>query len=128
MALTFDSIGGYPFISLEGDLNPSGMKLEPITRPGVDGVAYRETAQHPDPTELVSFYDALDWDDADGAIANYKAMQGTSQTIVMRGKTYSNYWILDVAKFRRKAVVGAVGGTQRGSVLLWATFMVIDGN
>lgn len=110
------SIGGYSFITLEGGLNPgSGEQLEEITRPGVDGVAYRRIGRRGVPFRMQSLADVANAANAHSLILNYKALQGGLVTLVDEtGQSWFNVMVLRVQCSQPKYVTGMSGGLTGG--------------
>lgn len=114
MAITWPQIGSLYFVSLVGDLDPAGQTLEPITRDAVDGVAYRELGERGDVSQLFGLAVVSSSSEAKTLIDNYKALQGTLQSIVMSEQTWTNYLILAVQCSAPEGVAGLVGGKFAG--------------
>jgi len=113
------SIGGKTVLFVQGTLDTPGMVTEPLTRPGVDGVAFREQGSRSKPTEMVSIVDV---DDAAGVVAEiaaYKALQGTLVTVVDdRGSTTANVMVIEVQPVGARAIGPSVGGVSTSAGLL----------
>ena len=54
------SIGSISFITIKGSLFPMAMATEPLERPGVDGVAFREVGLRGAPLNVTTYVDVDD--------------------------------------------------------------------
>ncbi len=122
--MSFDSIGGNTFIRLSGPLDPQGITVQEITRPGADGNAYRKMGSRGEVTTLDGLTDCLGFNAANSLVVSCKALQGTTTTIVRDGLSYSNMFVLKVIPGRPYAVLSPVGGTCGGNVLQPIQFQV----
>lgn len=124
------SIGAYTVIDVQGGINPgTGDQLEEITRPGVNGVAYRKLGKRGLPFQLRVLVDAANAAGARTKIINFKAMQGTSVTIVDNdGNSWPNAVALNVRHLRTQKIENAVGAVDGGEYLLsfGITFQMTD--
>lgn len=114
MPIVWDQISTEPFISLEGDLDPDGLMVEEITRPGVAGVAFRELAKRGSPSRLVGTVAVASSTVADLLMTTYKSFQGTLVSITLREVVRTNYIVLDVRILDRFEVATPVGGPVSG--------------
>lgn len=114
------SIGSYNFVTLKGAVNlGSGENLEAITRANVDGVAYRKTGKRGEPFEMISAVDLTSYSSAATTYENYKALQGTLQTLTIEGGTiYTNMAILNVVEVARQPIITSSGGQNANSTVL----------
>jgi hypothetical protein len=113
-------IGSYNFIAFKGGVNPgTGENLEEITRPNVDGVAYRKIGKKAPPFQMISIADVANDAAATSLLNNYKALQGTLATIELEGgSTYTNVAVLSVEQMERIPVTGSIGGLVEGSTVI----------
>jgi hypothetical protein len=119
-----ESIGGITVIALkEGDLDPAGITVEDITRPGLDGVAYRQLGTRGETTQLTAIVDCLGPSGADAMLSAMKGLQGTIVTIIMRGMTYNNFLVVNFTPISRHACIG-LGGVTDGNWLVMGKFNV----
>lgn len=104
-------VGDYDFISFKGGIGPTGQNLEEITRPNVDGIAYRKTGKRALPFQMISIVDVESAQDAQDTLLDYKELQGTLQTIEDdTGKTWEDVAILQVEHISTRKIESAVGG------------------
>jgi hypothetical protein len=123
MALSPDSIGDFEFVSLDGDIPAPILTSVEITRPGVDGVAYKTLGVRGAISTLQGFTVAGPTaDEAEGLRTGYAGMVSSVQTVIMRGETYSTIYIKDAAIKRRK--IAFVQGQLQW--LVWSSFTVQD--
>lgn len=108
------SIGGLSVITLRGGINPgTGEQLQDITRPGVDGIAYRKVGKRGRPFTMESVVDVANAAAVTTAIANYKALQGTLVTVVENnGQTWTNVAVLNVRPAEPQKVLTATTGSD----------------
>lgn len=114
MAHTWDKIGSLEFIELQGDLSEPGIEVEEITRPWVDGVAFRRMGTRGRPMQLRGLVDVANAAAADALLDTYKALQGTLVTIRMKTVNRANYIVLNVEILGRRKVSTVSGGTTSG--------------
>jgi hypothetical protein len=110
-ATTFD------WISLRGEVEPLGMVLEDVTRPGVNGQAYRQVGQRGQAFEMVGVADYASLAAANTAYASLKALVGSPGSIIDDYAITSslNIILLDVRRLGIRPVRSAVGGLLAGS-------------
>src|SRR6185437_4330345 len=112
MTGTTESIGDTFFIRLEGDIDPPGMQTTDITRPGVDGRAFRQDAYRGNPFDLQGI---VDTDDPTDLLNAYGSMKGSIVTIQHGGGTYTNYLVIDAKPDgARQYVANPIGGINGG--------------
>jgi len=105
------SIGGYGFIRLRGRLRGMAERLAEITRPNVDGQAYRKSGKRAPVSSMESLVDIDTAENADALALNYEALKGTLVTVVDDlGIETQNVAVLDVDVSAARAVTGAGGG------------------
>ena len=107
-AVSYDRIAGYFRSSI---LEVAGENLEEITRPNVDGIAYRKIGKRALPFQMISVVDVDSASAAQSLLLNYKAMQGALQTIEDdTGEEWPYTAILQVEHISTKKIKSAVGG------------------
>lgn len=121
------TLGAQSFISLNGEVDQLGERVQDITRPGLDGHGYRLGGKRASVFNIVAVVD-IDDDGVDSVqdqMAVYKAMQGTKQTFTDSfGSAYANIVILDSRLLRSAAVQGAVGGISTEKAFLMEVLFV----
>lgn len=102
----------FDFVTLTGDINPGiGQQLQELTRPGVDGVAYRRIGRRGVPFQLKSTRDVATIVDAYNLVHFYKELQG--EIIDMRDEReveWFNVVVLRCEVKRPRFVSGMAGG------------------
>lgn len=109
------SIGGESFISKEGPsiLLPLTV-VENITRPRVDGHAWRDMAKKSAP---VTWMTDVDSDDPNVSQTVYQNMQGTLVSVIDDdGRVTNNVMVISVQILEKKRLLNSVGGITAG---LW---------
>jgi len=77
----------------------SGMRLEELFRPGLDGVAWRELGKYPDPFQMPAFVYFSTASAANGTFENLRAAQGTYSNLVdIFSYNHGLYMLLKVDK------------------------------
>ena len=116
------AIGDISFITIKGTPRPMGMETEPLTRPGVDGTAFRELGTRGQPFQVTTIVDVDDAADAKTALESYAALRATLVTLTDDlGNSWANVMVIDVEPIEVKAVESGVGGlSQTGGVLVSA--------
>lgn len=105
------NIGAYTFKSVSGIVEPAGMQLQDISRPGTDGSAWREEGTKAPLCRLETMSDHEDIADSQAAFAGYKMMEGQLVAVLTTaGDAYVNVLIHSVRAIRRKPVGAIVGG------------------
>lgn len=106
----------YSFITLKGEVQPIGLMLEDITRPGVNGHAFREQALHAVPFDLLGVRDVNDLNAvATTMSAMITAYQGKIVTVVDdMGTSHANLVCLRVERVSAQKLLAAVGGVSSG--------------
>ncbi len=120
------SIGGRTVLDMTGTLEPAtGEGLQDISRPGVDGTAYRKTGKRASRSQITTLVDLGSSGGVDSEIAAYKALQGTLVTVVdAAGISWTNVAVLRVNVLPYKHTIQAVGGVNGGSYLLRCQWVV----
>ena len=106
-----ESIGGFPFIRIDGGIDPPGLQQTEITRPGVSGRAYRLDNYRGDEFELSG---VVDTDDPVDLLSSYKGLVGTVVAIDHLGALYSNYLVRNVKEDTPFYCANPVGGINGG--------------
>jgi hypothetical protein len=111
------SIGGFEFITLKGEIDlGNGMQVEDVSRPGVNGVAFRLLQRRGEPFRLASTVDVANLAAANTLLLDYKEMQGTLQDVEdEHGTVWSNLMVLSVRTRQRQYTVGKSGGLVVGN-------------
>ena len=114
------SIGGESVLRMIGQIEPgSGEMLQNITRPGVDGTAYRKVGKRGAPFQITTVVDLGSDAAVKAAVSTYKGLQGTLVTLVTENSgTYTNVAVLAVREVGTRMVLTPVGGVSGGSHLL----------
>lgn len=115
------SAGGGPFtfITLKGEIQSLAKVVDDVTRPGVDGHAYRENAKRGRIYEMVGLRDYLDNAAAVAEYADLMALQGTIVTVIDdRGATAQNVMVLEVERLALEPMLKSVGGLVANSTYL----------
>ncbi len=110
-------IGFISFLSLQGALNTAcGELLTEITRPGVDGVAYRREGRRGEASRLQTAQDFSSADDAAAHVEACQLLQGSIVDIVDdHGREWTSYIIIRATHSSTQAIHGRVGGSGFGS-------------
>lgn len=109
------AINSIPFISLRGLVQPITMALEDISRPGVDGQAFRQMALRSPPFEMLGVVDCDDFAAARSLIQNLGELQGGTVSVTDDfGSTFDNVMLLRVAPEQTRPALIAVGGVSSG--------------
>lgn len=115
MALTDNSIGPFPFISLQGQLQPPREMTSIDDRPGVDGTEITLLGNKGEPFTMISRVDAENLSNGEMYHSVYKTIIGTAVELVRGGvSTEANGYLVMVLAVRRLDVFpisGAVGNT-----------------
>lgn len=122
-SITATSAGtSHQFITLKGDCQGIGSELVDISRPGVDGHAYRRVGKHGRPFQLDGHRDCQDNADAGSLYeAMVAAYRGQTVTVVDDlGRTQPNLVCLEVDRVESRRLLKAVGGitTSMGAMLV----------
>ena len=122
------SINGYNVRILSGTLARMAIRLEPITRPGVDGVSFRDTGQRSDPSQIVTDTD-LDTDvEANTVIADYHRWVGSLVTVIDEMEVvFNNVAVLGVQILetpRTGTIVGGFGTATTARTLVRAAWLL----
>jgi len=105
------SIAGYTMLFVTGPIGRPGMATEPITRPGVDGSAFREVGLRCEPFLMTSLMDLEDAADVAAELNLYAALKGSLVTVVDdHGSTWTNVMVLDVQPIQTQTIGVSAGG------------------
>ena len=122
--LTSASGTHYTFIRLQGsDPEQKGDKLEEITRPGLDGHAFRAIGKRMKPLMLRGTVDVdKSSTTVEARMATYKGLEGTLLTFTSEaGDAYESLMLLQVTHINTMqldTMVGGVGGANADTVLV----------
>lgn len=122
MPLPTCSVGAQSFIRIDGTIPKAQQTLENVTRPQVDGVAYRKNGIASPVGQIVGVVDVDTAATAEALRASYAALVGTVVTIVRESQSHSNYLVLDAEVLSIDYVGTAVGGLTAGDHLVTARF------
>lgn len=111
------SIAGLSMISMQGELSPQRtLDLQEITRPGVDGVAYRAVGLRGRPFRVKTVADCDTPNEAFALVQSYLSLQAQSVTMIdSAGITWADILVLQVMPQQPKRVQGKVGGLSYSS-------------
>ena len=114
-----DGVTTLTFIRLSRPAMPIGERVKDITRPNVDGHAFRKIGKRAPPSEFVSLVDVATLAGVQTVMQSYAAMQGAVVTVT---DDLANVWadavVLAVEVTEAAAVAGAVGGLNAPSVAI----------
>ena len=111
MAWVTPAIGDNTFLSLKGPISPLAETVLEITRPNVDGAAYKKQGKRSAPTTLDSVRDFDSEDDAKDALLAYKALTGSLVTVTDdTGIVWTSVLVLNVEQVVRQKVGPSAGG------------------
>ena len=113
-------IGDYQFITLRGALTPGGESLQEITRPGVDGHAWRKAGKRGAVHQLMPIVDVTSAANVATLVTNILALQGADPVTIYddQGNYLANAKVLLAEHVRTRTVVGASGGVNDGNYLV----------
>lgn len=114
MALHENSIAGFQFISLEGELAPPAHQIVTDDRPGVDGSEHTLVGKKGRPFSLLSRVDVADYAAAKSKFAGYRLLIEFDAVALIQGgvsTTGEGYKVkvLDVIARRMFTIRGATG-------------------
>ena len=100
-------IGAYYLYDMRGTVVPTATQLEAIGRPGVDGLAYRDTGERAHESTLYTETMLAALLDVENRLAQYKALVGTTVTIIDAfGSSFSSVMVIDVQFIGQQAFSG----------------------
>jgi hypothetical protein len=112
------SIGSLSVLTMHGRVTPTAPSLEEITRPGVDGHAYKDLGKRAPVSQVVTETDVKD---AAGLATHLSSAMGLVGTFVTvehpTGKTVANVCVLACELAGTKAIGTAVGGVNTGNII-----------
>lgn len=113
-------IGNYQYITLIGALNPGGESLQEITRPGVDGHAWRKAGKRGPVFQLMAVKDVSTAADVTTLVDGMKGLQAADPVTIYddQGNYMTNAKILQVDHVRTQYVATPVGGVNVGNYLV----------
>jgi hypothetical protein len=121
------AISTYTVLTMQGAVTPAtGERLEEITRPGVDGVAFRRIGKKGAAFKLQTTVDTESAAGARTLYDNYKALQGQLVTITdTSGRIYTDIMVLNVQASAPQRILGASSGvTANPNYLLNANWQL----
>ncbi len=122
MSILIDSIGSEDFIRLVGAPQIAGLETEEITRPGMDGRAFRVLAYRGSPFELQG---VVDTNAPDVSISNYLALKGTIVNLLVSGIEYDDFLVQDVVPQMPEFRASPNGGLVAGSWILRSNWKLV---
>lgn len=118
MALPTCSIGAQSFIRIDGVIPKKQQTLSNVTRPQVDGVAYRKDGIQSPVGQIEGRVDVSSAATAEALRASYASMVGTVVTVTRETQSHSNYLILNAEVTDILYVQTPVGGLNAGDHLV----------
>jgi len=108
-----NSIGGNPFISLEGEYDWEQPSIQIDSRPGVTGMDFTLTATKGQPFQLISIVDVNSLEEGKTKIEEYKALISSDPVSVTKnGVVYVSAKILNVTPLSLQKIAVAVGNKK----------------
>ncbi len=111
------SIGNFDFLILAGTVVPPSPRIEPFTRPGIDGVGFMNLGRQPEPFTLRSKVDAADLAAAYDEFELYLGLKDQNPVSLVKDGLASAssrapflVKVIDVKLAVCRAVIGVVGG------------------
>lgn len=99
------------FVVVNVDIRKPGLMTEEVTRPGVDGKAFRKVSTRGGTLIVNGWVDASDAAARDGLVTTITSFVGKIVTIDDSfGVTHTNILVRDVRELRRAPVAAVVGG------------------
>ena len=101
---------------IRGRIPPLGMGVKEITRPGVNGHAYKQIGNRAGVADLLVEKDVSSAENAASLVTDLAAFKGTDPVTVTYndGQSVENVQVLDVTPVSVKKVATPVGGVQGG--------------
>lgn len=107
----------YQFITIRQPFRELGQTVEDITRPGVDGHAFRLQGMRGEKFDMLAIRDYTDFIASDTDLDNLTDLRGSLVKIIDDyGITHNNVLLLDVIKEKEGPALAAVGGVSGASV------------
>ena len=125
MAITWDQIGSQQFLRVDAGLINARTHFEDVTRPAVDGRAFRLLGIHGVEQKLQAVVDVASRSAANTAMTTYRGMIGDNVTIKQHGQDRTNFKILSVIETAGKQLATGTGGVNGGNYLLATTWTVV---
>lgn len=120
-----DSSNTYNFFSLSGWPLPEALSFVEITRPAVNGRAFRLEGTKGDPFSLYGIVDVANYSTAVTLISAYRALKGQACTITKISVPFQYYLCLDGQVKEIRKVGNLVGGLANGSWLVFSEFRFV---
>ena len=113
------SIGDQSFVVLNGQIQNFSETLDDVTRPHVDGVAFRKVGLRSMPFNMTSIADVADAAAADTLYNSYQADVGDVVDVTDQlGESHTNFIILKCVRVAQKESPRIVGGSNSSGVVL----------
>ena len=113
--MALPQIGAYTFNALSGGFQVAGQSVQDITRPNVDGHAFRFFGKRAFQGVFTSHADVASSAAAKTEIENYQALRGTLVTVIDGiGRTWTNVIVRGVRERRAFRVINSAGGLGSG--------------
>jgi hypothetical protein len=119
--------GAFTFITLKGEIQSVAQTVDDITRPGVDGHAYRQRGKRGRIFEMIGLRDYLTHGAAAAEYVNLMALQGTLVGVTDdRGATAAAVMVLEVERLALEPMIRTVGGLVANSTYLMMTRFLLQ--
>ena len=105
-----DGSASYGFIAMRGMPQLGGQNIEEISRPGVDGAAYRLNGMRAEPFEVVGVVDVNDVSAAAVLMSNLHSLQGRIVSYYDGFGDYFEVMVLRVSRLAQRRLIAAAGG------------------
>lgn len=122
-------IGGLQFLRIDPVTTAPGEEVENITRPGVDGVAYRKLGKRAVGQRLMALVDVADIAARLTLIQSASALRGTLITMYDNfGQAWTKMLVVRAEEHKTEPVRGAIGGIAgtAGTLLVTLEFELVD--
>jgi len=117
------SVGSESMVTLDGVASGATEILENISRPGVDGTAYRKAGAKAREFSMRSVVDVADFAAAEVKLTAYRALVGTYVTVTdSRGVAHDDVLVLSMQPLQIRQTAVLVGGINAGTVLVDAAW------
>lgn len=106
------SIGVYNFISVKGAVNLKQQRLEPFSRPGVNGESFQAIGARAEVSTFTSTGDVASLSSAANLLAAYSNLVGISVVSITDdlGVTWTNMLVTAVRQVSARRIIKGVGG------------------
>ena len=112
------TIGGYPFVEMEGGIQKPVERVQTLERPGIDGQGYRVLGEGGEPFTLLTTTDLSTMSAAPTSMGYYRALVGTHVTVVdVQGVTFTSVMVLNVREVAKRPMMTPAGNLS-GQALL----------